>query len=250
MLRSGSHGMAPVTNLIAAQALPRDRLKAFAVASENFSETVDVIPDPGAAQTTPHLRLIARNDGFAGDPFDLLGDFERANPAAAQENCIRIGAVEVERKTSPELRCYRPELDTRLKVEPLDIENLEALFVQKAGFLGINFIEIRGPHDELPGTELAKRIHHPGDERHWDSPGRARSDFGHDARLADHDRAGRAAVADYVRPRIRLDAQRGLCHVFDMPGQGFVGGVVVRLQPRDVDADVPRRHVEEISLGG
>ena len=150
MLRCGSYGMAPVTNLIAAQALPRDRLKAFAVVSENFSETVDVIPDPGAAQTTPHLRLVARNDGFAGDPFDLFGDFERADPAAAQENCIRIGAVEVERKASPELRCYRPELDARLKVEPRDIENLEALYHcrrETAGDGGAGYAE--QPHEGL-----------------------------------------------------------------------------------------------------
>ena len=41
-------------------------LQAFAVAVEYLAEAIDTVIDTGPAQATPHLRLVAGDDGFAG----------------------------------------------------------------------------------------------------------------------------------------------------------------------------------------
>ena len=120
--------------------------QACPVTLKNLTESVDTIVDTGAAQATPHLRLVAGDHRLAGDGLDFLDHLERTNAAAAQENRVGIGLIDVECEPFPERRGDRAELDAGLEVEPLDIEQVETLVVQEFRFTGIDFVEARpGP---------------------------------------------------------------------------------------------------------
>lgn len=60
-----------------------------------LTESLDVIPDPGSAEATPELRLIARNHGLSSQLFDLLHDFQGADATAAQEDRIGVRTVDL-----------------------------------------------------------------------------------------------------------------------------------------------------------
>jgi hypothetical protein len=62
---------------------------------EDLSEPLQLVLDAGSPEATPKLSLIACNDRLSGKIFDLLGNLQRADSAAAEENRIGVWPVDL-----------------------------------------------------------------------------------------------------------------------------------------------------------